>query len=90
MLKYVVLRYMDIMEIFKPTMYVTLSISDTNLDSSLSAIEKSVNISNRHFKSCLERHHQSEVSIYLYKLMLLRKLNYLVFHVQFKNINNIN
>ncbi|XP_060834523.1 queuine tRNA-ribosyltransferase accessory subunit 2 [Rhopalosiphum padi] len=54
-------KYMDIIEVFKPTMYVTLSISDINLDSSPSAIEKSVNISNRLFKSCLERHHQSEV-----------------------------
>ncbi|XP_022171479.1 queuine tRNA-ribosyltransferase accessory subunit 2 [Myzus persicae] len=53
-------KYMDIMEVFKPTMYVTLSISDINLDSSPSAIEKSVNISNRLFKSCLERHHKSE------------------------------
>jgi len=66
LLKYVVFRYMDIMEVFKPTMYVTLSISDINLDSSPSAIEKSVNISNRLFKSCLERHHKSEVSIYLF------------------------
>jgi len=54
-------KYMDIIEVFKPTMYVTLSISDINLDSSPSAIEKSVNISNRLFKSCLEQHHQSEV-----------------------------
>jgi len=66
LLIYVVFRYMDIIEVFKPTMYVTLSISDINLNSSLSAIEKSVNISNRLFKSCLERHHQSEVSIYLF------------------------
>lgn len=56
---------MDIIEVFKPTMYVTLSISDINLDSSPSAIEKSVNITNRLFKSCLERHHQSEVSVHL-------------------------
>lgn len=54
-------KYMDIIEVFKPTMYVTLSISDINLDSSPSAIEKSVNITNRLFKSCLERHHQSEI-----------------------------
>lgn len=57
---------MDIIEVFKPTMYVTLSISGINLDSSPSAIEKSVNNSNRLFKSCLERHHQSEVSIYFF------------------------
>ncbi|KAL4112322.1 hypothetical protein QTP88_016134 [Uroleucon formosanum] len=54
-------KYMDIIEVFKPTMYVTLCISDINLNSSFSAIEKSVNISNRLFKSCLEQHHQSEV-----------------------------
>lgn len=52
------------MEVFKPTMYVTLCISDTNVHSSFSAIEKSVNVSNRLFKSCLERHHQSEVNIF--------------------------
>lgn len=51
------------MEVFKPSMYVTLCISQTNLDSSPSAIEKSVNVSNRLFKSCLERHFQSEVNI---------------------------
>ncbi|VVC39525.1 Hypothetical protein CINCED_3A003492 [Cinara cedri] len=53
-------RYMDIMEVFKPDMYVTLCISNTNLDSVYSAIEKSVNISNRLFHSCLERHNKSE------------------------------
>jgi len=53
--------YMDIMEVFKPTMYVTLCISDINVHSSFSAIEKSVNVSNRLFKSCLERHHRSKV-----------------------------
>jgi hypothetical protein len=56
---------MDIIEVFKPNMYVTLSISDTDWDSSYSLIEKSVNISNRLFMSCLERHHKSEVNIYL-------------------------
>lgn len=56
---------MDIIEVFKPTMYVTLSMSDTDWNSSSSVIEKSVNVSNRLFKSCLERHHQSEVNIYL-------------------------
>lgn len=50
------------MEVFKPNMYVALCISDINIKSSYSAIEKSVNISNRLFKSCLERHHQSEVN----------------------------
>lgn len=55
---------MDIIEVFKPNMYVTLGISDINFDSSYSAIEKSVNISNRLFKSCLERHRQSEVNSY--------------------------
>ncbi|XP_025420576.1 queuine tRNA-ribosyltransferase accessory subunit 2, partial [Sipha flava] len=54
-------KYMDIIEVFKPNMYVTLSISDTDWDSSYSLIEKSVNISNRLFMSCLERHHKSEV-----------------------------
>lgn len=54
------------MEVFKPNMYVTLCISDTNLHSSFSVIEKSVNVSNRLFKSCLERHHQSEVNIDLF------------------------
>jgi len=53
------------MEVFKPSIYVTLCISDVNIDSSPSAIEKSVNISNRLFKSCLDRHHQSEVNICL-------------------------
>jgi len=53
-------QYMDMMEVFKPSIYVTLCISDVNIDSSPSAIEKSVNISNRLFKSCLDRHHQSE------------------------------
>lgn len=54
------------MEIFKPSMYVTLSYSGTNLESSPSAIEKSVNISNRLFKSCMDRHHQSEVNLYIF------------------------
>jgi len=79
---------MDTIEVFKPTMYVTLSSSDINLDSSPSAIEKSVNISNRLFKSCLERHHQSEVRIYLYKLIFFRKLDFLISHIQIMNINN--
>lgn len=55
---------MDIMEVFRPNMYVTLSFSDTNFDSSHSSIEKSVNLTNRFFKSCLERHGQSEVNMY--------------------------
>lgn len=55
---------MDIMEVFKPDMYITLCISNINANSSLSAIEKSVNISNRLFHSCLERHHKSHVNIY--------------------------
>jgi len=60
---------MDIVEVFKPNMYVTLCISDINLHSSFSAIEKSVNVSNRLFKSCLDRHNQSEVNIYLLLLI---------------------
>lgn len=52
------------MEVFKPNIYVTLSLSSTNLNSSHSSIEKSVNITNRLFESCLERHNQSEVNIY--------------------------
>lgn len=55
---------MDMMEVFKPNMYVTLCVSDINLESKPSAIEKSVNISNRLFTSCMERHKQSEVNIY--------------------------
>lgn len=51
------------MEVFKPNMYVTLCVSDINLESKPSAIEKSVNISNRLFISCMERHKQSEVNI---------------------------
>lgn len=57
---------MDIIEVFKPNMYVTLSISDTDWNSSHSHVEKSVNISNRLFVSCLERHRKSEVNIYSY------------------------
>lgn len=67
---YYFFRFMDIMEVFKPNMYVTLSVSETNLDSSSSTIEKSVNMSNRLFKSCLERHLQSEVNIFNLSLKL--------------------
>lgn len=55
---------MDIIEVFKPNMYVTLSMSDTDWDSSPSVVEKSVNVSNRLFKSCLNRHQESYVNIY--------------------------
>ncbi|XP_050422309.1 queuine tRNA-ribosyltransferase accessory subunit 2 isoform X1 [Adelges cooleyi] len=54
-------KYMEIMEVFKPDMYVTLCISDTNLDSSPSSIEKSVNLSNRLFEQCFKLHKQSEI-----------------------------
>lgn len=54
------------MEVFKPNIYVTLCFSDINFNSSYSAIEKSVNISNRLFKSCLKIHRQSEVNSYLF------------------------
>lgn len=73
---------MDTMEVFKPNMYVTLCISDTNLNSPFSAIEKSVNISNRLFKSCLERHHQSEVNICLYVLSLSKFINYAMSYIK--------
>lgn len=69
---------MDIMEVFKPNMYITLCISDTDLDSSTSVIEKSVNISNRLFKSCLERHHGSNVNMYI-----LFSNSYLIFSENF-------
>lgn len=61
------------MEVFKPNMYVTLSFSGINSKSSHSAIEKSVNITNRLFKSCLERHHQSEVNAFfkLFRIIVL-------------------
>lgn len=52
------------MEVFKPSMYVALSYSGIHLDSTPSAIEKSVNISNRIFKSCMDLHRQSEVNIF--------------------------
>lgn len=54
------------MEVFKPNMFVTLCFSDVNVDSSPSAVEKSVNISNRLFQSCFERHQESEVIEYFY------------------------
>lgn len=68
---------MDIMEVFKPDMYVTLCISNINLNSSLSAIEKSVNVSNRMFQSCLERHHKSEVVNIYYFLIFCCTCNVL-------------
>uniref|UniRef100_A0A0K8TML0 Queuine tRNA-ribosyltransferase accessory subunit 2 n=1 Tax=Tabanus bromius TaxID=304241 RepID=A0A0K8TML0_TABBR len=53
-------RYMDIMEAFKPSMYVLLSDSDTNVDSSakrnLRAVEKTCNF----VSECVKRHRLSK------------------------------
>lgn len=59
------------MEVFKPNMYITLCFSGINSKSSHSAIEKSVNITNRLFKSCLERHHESEVNVFFKRSQII-------------------
>lgn len=53
--------YMDIVESFKPDMYVLLSDGDTNISSSEKRILKSVNNSLHFYKECLKRHRNSSV-----------------------------
>ncbi|KAF3424089.1 hypothetical protein E2986_09780 [Frieseomelitta varia] len=53
-------KYMDIIETFKPDMYVALCDGDTNIDSSRKRISKSVENSLTFFEQCFIKHSSSE------------------------------
>lgn len=53
-------KYMDIIETFKPDMYVALCDGDTNIDSSRKRISKSVESSMTFFEQCFIKHSSSE------------------------------
>ncbi|OXU32290.1 hypothetical protein TSAR_007066 [Trichomalopsis sarcophagae] len=54
-------RYMNIAEIFKPDMYVTLCDGDTDQDSSSKRISKTIERSKVLFEKCLTRHLTSDI-----------------------------
>ncbi|XP_050538429.1 queuine tRNA-ribosyltransferase accessory subunit 2 [Daktulosphaira vitifoliae] len=54
-------KYMHFMEAFKPSLYVTLCVSETDMNSSPSSIEKSVNLTNRIFEQSLKYHNESKI-----------------------------
>lgn len=54
-------RYMDIVETFKPDMYVTLADSDTDINSSNKRIFKAIERSKIQFEQCLQIHLKSDV-----------------------------
>lgn len=54
-------KYMDIIEAFKPDMYVALCDGDTNRNSSQKRVSKAMQTSAAFFEKCLIRHSSSEV-----------------------------
>ena len=54
-------RYMDVAEIFKPDVYVTLCDGDTDKDSGQKRITKAIDRSQVLFERCLDRHTNSNV-----------------------------
>ncbi|XP_054274045.1 queuine tRNA-ribosyltransferase accessory subunit 2 [Macrosteles quadrilineatus] len=53
-------KYMDMMEAFKPDMYHSLCDGDTNKNSSRKRAYKTLNVTGSMFRTCAERHAQSE------------------------------
>lgn len=53
-------KYMDIVEAFKPDLYIALCDGDTNIDSSKKRVTKAVKRSKTLFDQCLTRHSISE------------------------------
>ncbi|XP_012256268.2 queuine tRNA-ribosyltransferase accessory subunit 2 isoform X2 [Athalia rosae] len=54
-------EYMDLVEAFKPDLYMTLCDGDTDMNSSSKRIRKSVERSKKMFERCLHRHNSSAV-----------------------------
>lgn len=54
-------RYMEIAEIFKPDMYVTLCDGDTDKESAPKRLSKALERSKDQFEKCLQKHQESSI-----------------------------
>ena len=52
---------MDMMEVFKPDIYMTLSDADTDVNSTSKRVSKSVERTKKLFDKCLKRHLNSDI-----------------------------